>query len=135
MKLKENAIAHASVLANRYEMPPCFISNIMEGRLHYSLALYPHGGACVEIDRDSDSYFAMLVKDFEENLNAYVYHAILSGPFLSLLFVSEQNNENWKTPSPLQDEVGAAVLDIDNREIYFMDIRLQRCEDALMRVD
>lgn len=77
----------------------------------------------------------MLVKEFEENLNAYVYHAILSGPFLSLLFVSEQNNENWKTPSPLQDEVGAAVLDIDNREIYFMDIRLQRCEDALMRVD
>lgn len=135
MNVKEKALAHAAILSNRFEMDPHWGSNILDGKLHYSVAIHGHGGVCAEIERGGESHFAELVAGFEMCENAYVYHAILTGPFLSLLFVSEKEHEDLMEPSPLHDQVGAVVFDLDKRTMEFGNISLARYEDALVRID
>ena len=131
--LKKKAIANAVILTNKYGLDPHFVSEIIDGRLYYSVALYPQkDGGCIEIDRNGTGTFSKIVRRFERNTSSYVYHCILSGPFLTLLFVSYENAEIL---SMEQDEYYAAVFDIDARKFFFMDVKLERCEDALVRVD
>lgn len=133
MKAIEKAIKNAVILTNKFHLPPQLVSYIMDGRLHYSVALCPQNdGVCVEIDRASTSLFATVVQAFEEATELYVYHCILTGPFLTLLFTSEDGNDVLTTD---QEEIPAAVYDVDKQEQFFTNVRLASCGDALVRID
>lgn len=135
-ELAVEAIMSASVLQKQHGLDDAFVQRVMEGRLHYSIASLPHNvGAFVEIERDSNTMFARLVRDFETNLSAYVYHCILTGPFLTLLFTSNYVDKTCKRPKDGQAEVYAAVLDIDKQDLYFMDVRLASFDGVLVRTD
>ena len=135
MKLIEKAIENASMLANKFEMPPEFIANILDGRLYYSTVIYPHGGVCVEIERDGDGAFAALVRECERRTGAYVYHCFLTGPFLTMLLVNEKANATMFQPQMTSDYIGAAVVNFDNQETFFMDVLVGKYDDVLVRLD
>lgn len=132
--LREMAIKDAGVLANKYELPPAFISNIIDGELKCSVDAYPFGHVCVDINREDNSPLSNLVRSLERSIDAYVYHCILTDSVLSMLFVTDREFGNLFEPSGSSDYIGVAVVDIDSFDTGFEDAQLSKLGNILVRI-
>lgn len=132
--LMKMAIRDAGILANKYELQPEFISDIIAGELKCSVDAYPFGCIYVNIDKEGNSPIASWVRSLETELDAYVYHCILTDSILSMLFVTEREHGGLFSPRCTAEYVGVAVVDMDSLDTGFAEIQLGKCGDVLVRI-
>lgn len=92
-EMKKEAISRIKELIKNFNLNPNVLKYFEEGKIYYSYLTA--GGFMGSIDTiDYDSRYSKFVKEFEEKTGYMVYHAIETGNSLSILFVSNPNNEN-----------------------------------------
>lgn len=90
---KEEAIRRMQAICDKYEIGNKLVEYLKEGRVYYSYVY------SMDVINYNERY-ANIVRAFEEEHNAYVYHAVEAfdpdcGTLLSLLYVSDIR-EDWK---------------------------------------
>lgn len=112
-----------------------FAEFIACGHLHYSVVLPSlHTGTMVEIKRNR-SMFVLHVRVLEETERIHVYHCLLTGPFLTCLYVPRDANE-WETVGPIvgSDNVCAYILDLNELTLAKGTITLGSYDNVLIRL-
>lgn len=111
---RKQAAIYATRLAQAFDLCEEFVEHIAEGDLYYSVAMTAqHVGFMEKIDRNH-SVFGLHVKEIENAEGVYVYHCILTGPFLSFLYVPSDPAQ-WEKAGPIvgSDEVHAYMLELN----------------------
>lgn len=137
--MKENKIYQAVIYAKRlelaFELYDGFSERIACGDLHYSVVLpAQHAGVMVEIERNR-SMFGAYVRVLEETEGVYVYHCLLTGPFLTCLYVPKAVNER-ETVGPIvgSDNVCAYILDLNELTWVKGTITIGSYDNVLIRL-
>lgn len=88
----------------------------------------------VEIKRNR-SMFVLHVRVLEETERIHVYHCLLTGPFLTCLYVPRDANE-WETVGPIvgSDNVCAYILDLNELTLAKGTITLGSYDNVLIRL-
>ena len=135
-KQRKQAVIYAARLARAFGLGEEFVKHIAEGDVHYSVMMWEQqAGVMVNIDRNR-SVFGLHIKEIEENTGIFVYHCILTGPFLTFLYVPNDPRQ-WAKVGPVvgSDEVCAYILDINELFWGQATIRLGSYDKVLIRLD
>lgn len=135
-KKKDQAVIYAARLARAFGLGEEFVKHIAEGDVHYSVMMCEQqAGVMVNIDRNR-SVFGLHIKELEENTGILVYHCILTGPFLTFLYVPNDPKQ-WAKVGPVvgSDEVRAYMLELN--ELYWGQgtIKLGSYDQVLIRLN
>ena len=120
-KQKTEGTYRMKQICKKFCLNPNLIKYLEQGKIYYS---YITGGGMIgSIDSiEYDSNYVELIKKFETERKAYVYHLIESNmlfnnlpyKFLSLLYVSK-NEENWDFERLSENYISSFVINIENR--------------------
>ena len=79
--------------------------------------------------------FFRIVREFEEKYGAFVYHCMVNGDLLTMLYVG-QNEDEWDDLSPAagSNVVYAAVYNIAYHFVEFGYIELEKMSKTLIRI-
>ena len=132
-KQTAEAIRRLTALEGMYLLNPNIKKYFSEGRLYYS---YLTGGGYIgSIDTISyDKRYEAIVKKFEAETSALVYHAVEHRNTLSLFFVSPSISQ-WEREQPQKEGVLAQVFDLDTGESRQGYIKLDVLQCAFYRRD
>ncbi len=132
-KQTAEAIRRLTALEGMYLLNPNIKKYFSEGRLYYS---YLTGGGYIgSIDTISyDKRYEEIVKKFEAETSALVYHAVEHRNTLSLFFVSPSISQ-WEREQPQKEGVLAQVFDLDTGESRQGYIKLDVLQGAFYRRD
>lgn len=129
---KQEAIRRLHVLADRFNLGAKLENYFNQDRLYYS---YGYSMDTIHYDES----YAESVKEFEEQYQCLVYHAIETGTqfgkMLSFLYVSD-NRANWPAEEVAGDTIMSYTYIIEDGwdEGEFGDIRLGSPMGYLMRI-
>lgn len=132
-KQTAEAIRRLTALEGMYLLNPNIKKYFSEGRLYYS---YLTGGGYIgSIDTISyDKRYEEIVKKFEAETSALVYHAVEHRNTLSLFFVSASISQ-WEREQPQKEGILAQVFDLDTGESRQGYIKLDVLQGAFYRRD
>ena len=132
-KQTAEAIRRLTALEGMYLLNPNIKKYFSEGRLYYS---YLTGGGYIgSIDTISyDKRYEEIVKKFEAETSALVYHAVEHRNTLSLFFVSPSISQ-WEREQPQKEGILAQVFDLDTGESRQGYIKLDVLQGAFYRRD
>ncbi|MBO5389998.1 MAG: hypothetical protein J6A59_18025 [Lachnospiraceae bacterium] len=113
---KEEALRRLRALAETFELGPELENYFREDKLYYSCGFYMN-------EIDNHPVYAELVKRFEREHNALVYHVIRTredeGVMLSMLFVGD-DEEKWNTEVLDEDDIIAFATYVDGGDYEYM---------------
>ena len=122
-KRRKQAEVYATRLTQAFGLDDGIVESVQKGELYCSVAMLGQQKGYLEpIDRNQ-SQFGVPVRVLERNEGILVYHCILSGPILTMLYVPNDCNQ-W-------DEVGP-IVGSDEVHIYEADLNNMRWDDKVV---
>ena len=89
-EMKKEALSRLEDMTRKLHLNPHIVDYFKQDRIYYSYTTFM--GGCINTVT-YDPRFPRIIADFERMYNCYVYHAILCGDMLSLLFVSSYESD------------------------------------------
>lgn len=122
-KQRKQAEVYATRLTQAFNLDDGIVESVKKGELYCSVVMLGQQKAYLEpIDRNQ-SQFGVPVRVLERNEGVLVYHCILSGPILTMLYVPNDCHQ-W-------DDVGP-VVGSDEVHIYEADLNNMRWNDRVV---
>lgn len=133
---KAQALKCIETLTRTFSLSSDITKACLSNEILYSFALNHQNrrwAVCCPIE--SYEEFSKVVFGFEEKFGAYVYHCLLNGDMLTMLYVG-QNKDDWNHLSPLpgEDIIYAAVYNTKNNILDFGYVQLDRLSKTLIRI-
>ena len=135
-KQKEQALKNIKTLTRTFRLSSDIIEACSDDDILYSFALkYQNRRWAINCTVSSHEEFSRIVREFETKYGAYVYHCLVNGDLLTMLYVGK-NVEDWDqlSPAPNGDVVYAAVYNTAYHFVEFGYIQLDRLSKTLIRI-
>lgn len=133
---KSQALKNIRTLTRTFNLRPDLKEACINDDILYSVAIrYQHRHWAISRSVAAHDGFAKIVHDFEEKYGAYVYHCIVNGDLLTMLFVG-QYQEEWDYLCPVLNEkvVYAAVHNTTYNFTEFGYVTLDKLSGTLIRI-
>lgn len=131
---KEEAVKRLESLTKRYKLDKKILANFSDDKLYYTRD-YGIGAFSIMYPLSSNSKIIKIVKEFEIEYNALVYYCILTGQFLSLLYVSKREDEWDYEREMYENYITAYVHNFQIKEYSeFGDIIIENLGGVLTRI-
>ena len=135
-KQKEQALKCIKTLKRTFRLSSDITEACLNDDVLYSLAIkYQNRRWAISRTVASHEEFLRIVREFEEKYGAFVYHCLVSGDLLTMLYVG-QNEDDWACLSPVRNEdiVYAAVYNMTYHFVEFGYVQLDRLSKTLIRI-
>ena len=121
-------------LTAKYELNPNLLKYFLEGKVYYSEEIVPYCIASMD-NITYDQKYVDIVREFEMQSGALVYHAVLKGQFFCMLYIGTAK-DIWLSSFPVEDDhiIMAAIYNIDTRKISVGYIALSAVGGTLICV-
>lgn len=133
---KEQELKCINTLKRTFRLNSDITEACLNDDILYSLALkYQNRRWAICCPVAGHEEFSRIVREFEVKFGTYVYHCLVNGDLLTMLYVG-QNEDDWPCLCPVLNEtvVYAAVYNTNYILVEFGHVQLDRLSRTLIRI-